>query len=334
MDRRAEGPAEPAASARTRPDRPRVGISLCLLGEEVRHDGGHKRDRYATEVLSQHFEWVPVCPEVEVGMGTPREPVNLLRTEDGIVLRSVRSGEDWTERMRSYSAERVDTLRQMDLHGFILKKDSPSCGMERVRLYDHNDVPGREGVGLFAQALMDLLPNLPVEEEGRLNDKPLRENFLSRVYAYYRWRALVHEGASPGALVEFHTGHKMLLLAHSPHHYRELGRLVAAAGTLPSEKLLDRYEALFMRALAKPSSPGRQVNTLQHMMGYLKESVSAEDKAELVALIDEYRQGLVPLITPLTLLRHHLRQLDDPWINSQIYLDPYPRELALRSFFS
>ena len=164
-------------------DRPRVGISLCLLGEEVRHDGGHKHDRYATGVLGQHFQWVPVCPEVEVGMGTPREPVNLLRTGDGVIMRGIRSGEDWTERMQQYSDRRVPELMQSELHGFLLKKDSPTCGMERVRLYDHNNVPSRDGVGLFAQGLKGQVPNLPLEEEGRLNDKPLRENFITRVYS-------------------------------------------------------------------------------------------------------------------------------------------------------
>jgi uncharacterized protein YbgA (DUF1722 family)/uncharacterized protein YbbK (DUF523 family) len=316
------------------PGRPRVGISLCLLGEEVRHDGGHKHDRYATGVLAQHFQWVPVCPEVEVGMGTPREPVNLLRTDEGVIMRGIRSGEDWTERMNEYSAQRVESLARNILHGFILKKDSPSCGMERVRLYDHNNVPSREGVGLFAQALKDLLPNLPLEEEGRLNDKPLRENFITRVYAYYRWSEMLRVGASPASVVDFHTSHKMLLLAHSPKHYSELGQLVAQAGTLPLEELLDRYGATFMQALAKPASPGRQVNALQHLMGYLKESVTAEDKAELVGVIQEYRDGIVPLIVPLTLLRHHLRQIEDPWVERQIYLQPYPRELALRSFYS
>jgi uncharacterized protein YbgA (DUF1722 family)/uncharacterized protein YbbK (DUF523 family) len=317
-----------------RSDRPRVGISLCLLGEEVRHDGGHKHDRYATGVLGQHFQWVPVCPEVEVGMGTPREPVNLLRTDDGVIMRGIRSGKDWTEQMQTYSRQRVEALREADLHGFILKKDSPTCGMERVRLYDKNNVPSRDGVGLFAQALMDQIPNLPLEEEGRLNDKPLRENFITRVYAYHRWRTLLQGEVSPHALVEFHTGHKMLLLAHSPQLYTELGRLVAQAGTLPLDELLDSYESMFMRALAKPASPGRQVNALQHLMGYLKEDVSADDKAELNDVIQEYREGIVPLIVPLTLLRHHLRQIDDPWVAKQVYLQPYPRELALRSFYS
>ncbi len=315
-------------------ERPRVGISLCLLGEEVRHDGGHKRDRYATGVLGQHFSWVPVCPEVEVGMGTPREPVNLLRTDDGVIMRGIRTGEDWTERMQEYSDQRVESLRKDDLHGFILKKGSPSCGMARVRLYDHNNVPGHDGVGLFAQALMEQMPNLPLEEEGRLNDKPLRENFITRVYAYYRWRTLRQKDPSPGAVVEFHTAHKMLLLAHSPKHYYELGRLVAEAGTLPMDELLDGYETLFMQALAKPASLGRQVNALQHLMGYLDDSVTTEDKAELLAVIQEYRDGIVPLIAPLTLLRHHLRRIDDPWIERQVYLQPYPRELALRSFYS
>lgn len=313
------------------PERPRIGISECLLGREVRYDGGHKRDRYAMDVLGEYFEWVPVCPEVEVGMGTPREPLRLLREADGVRMVTIRSGDDWTGRMHEYSRSRLDALATERLRGWILKKDSPSCGMERVKVYDDNDVPSRDGRGLFAAALLERFPNLPVEEEGRLDDRALRENFICRVYTYDRWRRLVEAGGGAGAVVEFHARHKYLLLAHEPAAYRVLGRLVAAAGRTHLPELLSRYEAGLMEALSRPAPVRRHVDALHHILGFLKQELSSEDRAEILDVIEEYRAGTVPLITPLTLLRFHLRKLDSGWIHEQVYLQPYPRELALRS---
>jgi uncharacterized protein YbgA (DUF1722 family)/uncharacterized protein YbbK (DUF523 family) len=309
----------------------RIGISLCLLGEEVRHDGGHKRDRYATDVLSAYFEWVPVCPEVEVGMGTPREPIRLVGGKDGVRLVGVDSERDWTEQMAEFSQRRVEALAAQKIHGFILKKNSPSCGMERVRLYNDKGMPSRDGVGAFARVLLETLPNLPVEEEGRLNDAPLRENFITRVYTYRRWTALLEEGLTPGKLVDFHTCHKLLLLAHNPGRYYKMGPLVAEAGKRNLGDLATAYEEHLMAALAKPAAVRRQVNTLHHLCGFLKKELDADEKRELLDVIDQYRQGIVPLVTPLTLLSHHLRRIDNRWVGKQVYLDPYPRELALRS---
>lgn len=316
----------------TRPvGKPRIGISLCLLGEEVRHDGGHKRDRYSTDVLSAYFEWVPVCPEVEVGMGTPREPIRLVSGDGGVRLVGVDSERDWTDEMAEFSRKRVEGLAAQAIHGFILKKNSPSCGMERVRLYNPSGMPARDGVGAFARPLMESLPNLPVEEEGRLNDAPLRENFITRVYTYRRWRTLLEEGLTPGNLVDFHTRHKLQLLAHNPDRYYTMGPLVAEAGTRDLDELAPAYEEHLMAALAKPAPVRRQVNTLHHLCGFLKKELTPEEKSELLDVIDQYRRGIVPLVTPLTLLRHHLRRIDHPWVGKQVYLDPYPRELALRS---
>ncbi|MGD8331401.1 MAG: DUF523 and DUF1722 domain-containing protein [Acidobacteriota bacterium] len=311
--------------------RPRVGISLCLLGEEVRHDGGHKRARYVTDVLAEYFEWAPLCPEVDVGMGIPREPIHLVADGDTVRLVGIRSERDWTEEMARYARAKVEELAAADIDGFILKKDSPSCGMERVKLFNAKNMPTRDGVGAFARVLMERMTTLPVEEEGRLNDAGLRENFITRVYAYQRWRALLREGLTAGNLVDFHTRHKLLLLAHSPSHYYRLGPLVAEAGARDLGELAPEYERLLMAALARPASRQRQVNTLHHLCGFLKDELDAAEKAELLDVIEQYRRGIVPIVAPLTLLRAHLRRIEHPWVNKQVYLAPYPRDLGLRS---
>lgn len=318
---------------RTNPaERIRVGISTCLLGENVRFDGGHKRDRFITDTLGAYFAWVPVCPEVEVGMGTPRETVRLAKGTDGDRMVAPKSGADWTERMRAYSEKRVETLRSQRLRGYILKKDSPTCGMSRVRRYDANGVPSRDGVGLYARSLLKAYPNLPIEEEGRLNDPALRENFVTRVFTFDRWLSLREGTPQPKDLVNFHTAHKMLLLAHDEAAYRQLGPLVASAGEVADlDALLDAYEALMMRALKAVATRKRHVNVLQHLMGFAKRAIDGRDKDELLQLIEEYRRGWVPLATPLALLQHHLRRASHPWVSAQVYLEPYPRPLALRS---
>ena len=319
-----------------------IGISECLLGIEVRHDGGHKCDRYVTDILSSYLDFVPTCPEVGAGMGTPREAVRLIRDPAGLRMVGISSQEDWTQRVNAYSTKRIGQLdREQRLCGYILKKDSPTCGMERVRLFNHNDVPRREGVGLFAHALKSAWPNLPVEEEGRLNDSRLRENFICRVFTYDRWRRLL-EGDSrtardpcrrpqPADLVDFHSRHKLLLIAYDPATYYEMGPLVADAGTQIFGELLAEYEAALMKALSKPAPTGGHVNTLNHVMGFLKDVLSPEEKVELLDCIEDYSIGVTPLITPLTVLRSNLRRIDNDWIRQQVYLCPYPHDLGLQS---
>jgi uncharacterized protein YbgA (DUF1722 family)/uncharacterized protein YbbK (DUF523 family) len=313
----------------------RLGISSCLLGAEVRYDGGHKRDTFLVGTLGRFVEWVPICPEVEVGMGTPREPIRLVRAAEAIRLLGSRSGDDWTERMERFARARVEKLVPLGLSGYVLKKDSPSCGMTRVKVFP--SAPGvseRTGTGLFAAALMARCPSLPVEEDGRLLDPRLRENFVERVFAYHRLQATFARRWTVGDLVRFHTAHKMQLLAHAPRGAQQLGRLVASAGATPVAEwpaLLDEYEAGFMAALKRVASPGRHVNTLQHLAGFLKERLTPSETRELAALIEEYRAGALPLIAALTLLAHHLRALEHPWVEAQSYLAPYPRELGLRS---
>jgi uncharacterized protein YbgA (DUF1722 family)/uncharacterized protein YbbK (DUF523 family) len=309
----------------------RVGISSCLLGSEVRYDGGHKRDRYITDTLGRFFEWVAVCPEVELGLGTPRETLRLVGSPQDPRLVFAKTQEDITERMRRWSEARLAKLERLDLCGYILKSDSPSCGMERVRVYGANGMPNKTGTGIFARALLERYPMLPVEEEGRLHDLALRENFVERVFCYRRWRSLVAGGLTRGKLVAFHAAHKLLLLAHSPKHLSELGRLVADAKGWSTAALERTYGAQFMATLRIGATTRKHVNVLQHILGYFKRDLDAGDKAELLGVIADYARGLVPLIVPLALLNHHLRRRPVPYLADQVYLNPHPRELMLRN---
>ena len=309
----------------------RIGISACLLGDEVRYDGGHKRDAFLADILGPLVEWVKVCPEVEIGMGTPRESIRLTDEDGRIRLLTVKTGIDHTDAMTAYAARRTTALAGADLCGYVLKKDSPSCGMTRVKVYRGNGPAARTGVGLFAAALLARLPQLPVEEEGRLQDPRLRENFIERVFAYRRLRDLFESRWTVGRLVRFHTAHKLALLAHSTLAYSRLGRLVAAAASADREIVRTRYSAGFMEALAVPATPRRHVNVLQHMAGYFKDTLDAASRAELLETIDQYRRGLLPLVVPVTLLRHHVRQHDVQYLAGQVYLAPHPKELMLRN---
>jgi uncharacterized protein YbgA (DUF1722 family)/uncharacterized protein YbbK (DUF523 family) len=309
----------------------RIGISSCLLGEEVRWDGGHKRDRFLTEILAAYVEWVPICPEVELGMGTPREPVRLVRQGDEIAMLGTKSGRDWTVPMRRWSEKRARQLSGLDLCGYVLKKDSPSCGMERVKVRSEKGMPKKEGQGLFAEALLRHHPLLPVEEEGRLHDAMLRENFVERIFAYRRLRSFFEGSWSVGGLVAFHTAHKLQLMAHSPQAYRSLGRLVASAKGTPRGELRARYQSEFMGALSQRATRRRHVNVLQHCIGHFRKRLEADARAELVGLIEDYRLELVPLVVPITMIGHYVRRLQIEYLAGQVYLEPHPKELMLRN---
>jgi uncharacterized protein YbgA (DUF1722 family)/uncharacterized protein YbbK (DUF523 family) len=311
-------------------DRLRLGVSSCLLGEQVRFDGGHKHDRFLTDRLGRYVEWVPVCPELAVGMGVPREAVRLEGEVEAPRMVGVRSRHDYTTAMRRFARARVRQLASLDLHGYVFKTGSPSCGMERVRVYGQGGMPSRSGRGLFAAAFMTALPLLPVEEEGRLNDPVLRENFIECVFAYRRWRALAGAPGC-GALVAFHTTHKFQLLAHSPKHYRALGRLVAAQKNQRAAALVAEYGVAFMAALAVPATTAKHVNVLQHLAGFCREHLDAADRQELGAVIEDYRRLLVPLVVPLTLLHHHIERHRVTYVLGQTYLNPHPHELMLRN---
>jgi uncharacterized protein YbgA (DUF1722 family)/uncharacterized protein YbbK (DUF523 family) len=310
----------------------RLGISTCLLGERVRYDGGHQLDRYLVHTLGRYVEWVPVCPETECGLPTPREAMRLVGDSEHPRLVTIKTGIDHTDRMIAWARERVEQLAQEGLHGFVFKKNSPSSGLYRVKVYNEHGMSERVGTGLFAAAFQRRFPLLPLEEEGRLNDARLRENFIERVFAYSRWTQLLDRDPTPGGLVRFHTTMKMTMMAHSSPAYRQMGRLVAQAGRLPWPELADAYSRLLMEGMAEIATPGRHTNVLQHLMGYLKRDLPQADKAELMALIHDYQRGLVPLIVPLTLLKHHLRRPSVPdWVHVQAYLNPYPKELMLRN---
>ncbi len=310
----------------------RIGISTCLLGENVRFDGGHKQDLFLVKTLGRYVEWVPVCPEVEIGLGTPRESLRLVGTPDEPRLVAPKSGNDHTKAMQTWARARLQQLAALSLHGYVLKKDSPSCGLFRVRVYGEKGMPARTGQGIFARELVTRLPLLPVEEEGRLHDMRLRENFIERVFAYYRWTRMLDKDARPAGLVRFHTAHKMTLMAHSPRHQQEMGRLVAQTGSRSWESVVTKYGDLLMETLRVLSTPKKHTSVLHHLMGYVKKTLSSADKAEVLGLIEDYRTGLVPLVVPVILLQHHFRRHPVPdWVHQQVYLNPYPKELMLRN---
>ena len=324
--------SRPQSAPRSEADRPlRIGISMCLLGENVRYDGGHKRDPFVTGVLSRFVEFVAVCPEMDVGLGVPREPIRLVDVGGRVRLRGVKSETDHTVAMQRYSRRKARELARLDLCGYILKKDSPSCGMERVRVYAARGGVRRSGTGMFAAALLAAFPDLPVEEEGRLQDARLRENFVERVFAYRRLQQLFAAGWRPGDLVRFHTVEKLLLLAHDPAAYRALGRQVAAVRARPRSEVESSYRSAFMQALRKRATPAKHGNVLQHILGHFRSRAGSADRQELASLIEDYRRGLVPLVVPVTLVRHLVRVHGVPYLQNQTYLEPHPKELMLRN---
>jgi uncharacterized protein YbgA (DUF1722 family)/uncharacterized protein YbbK (DUF523 family) len=308
----------------------RIGVSSCLLGAKVRFNGGHKKDDFLVNTFGEWVQWVAVCPEVEVGMGTPRESVRLVRESGDLRMVAPKSGKDWSEAMRAYSAQRVEKLAAAEFSGYVLKKDSPSCGMERVKVYGEG-MPTKSGRGLFAEALLARFPNLPVEEEGRLCDPRLRDNFVERVFAYHRLRRFFSDRWTMGGLVAFHTAHKLQLMAHAAKSYETLGRLVARAKGLPREDVRQSYETEFMQGLKVIATTHRNTNVLLHILGYFKKMLDGEARGELLGLIEDYRRGLVPLIVPITLVRHYVRLHSVGYLTGQAYLEPHPRELMLRN---
>jgi len=309
----------------------KLGISSCLLGERVRWDGAHKLDRYLTDTLGKFVEYVPVCPEVECGFGTPREPFRQVGDPDSPRLITSRTKIDYTDRMNRWARKRVIELEKEDLCGFIFKSRSPSSGMERVKVYNEKGIPVKKGVGMFARAFMEHFPLIPVEEDGRLHDPILRENFIERVFAFKRWRETLAEKESRGDLVNYHTKHKMLILSHSPEHHRIMGKLVARAKDIPLKDLHKQYQKLLMEALRLKSTTKKNTNVLTHILGYFKKQLSADEKQELLEIIDLYRGASVPLIVPITLINHYVRKYDQPYLKEQYYLNPHPLELQLRN---
>lgn len=308
----------------------KLGVSSCLLGEQVRYDGGHKHDRYITDVLGRYFSFVPVCPEVGCGLPIPRESMRLEGDPAAPRLMTNKSRIDLTGQMLDYCNRKVEELAAEDLCGYVFKKDSPSSGLFRVKVYN-NGMATKNGSGLFAAAMVHRFPLLPMEEEGRLHDPQLRENFIERVFSYRRWKDFLKEGPTLGQLVRFHTNHKLLMMAHSPEVYRSMGALVAHGKDLPLSELLQRYEELFMKGLSFHATFKKNTNVLQHLMGYFKRELTADEKQELLEVIGQYHDQLTPLIVPITLIRHYVRKYDQQYLKEQVYLAPHPAELMLRN---
>jgi uncharacterized protein YbgA (DUF1722 family)/uncharacterized protein YbbK (DUF523 family) len=309
-----------------------LGISACLLGQNVRYDGGHQHDRFLTDTLGRFVTYVPVCPEVECGLPVPREAMRLVGRADSPRLLTISTKNDLTGQMTAWARKRVRELESEDLCGFIFKSKSPSSGMQRVKVYsEQNGIPAHNGIGMFARVFMEHFPLLPCEEEGRLHDPELRENFIERIFVYRRWRETLAIGRPAKAVVDFHTRHKLLILSHSTTHYREMGRLVAQGKALNTSEALGRYQTLLMEALALRATVKKHVNVLQHMMGYFKKVLSADEKKELLEIIENYYREQVPLIVPITLINHYVRKYDEDYLAGQYYLNPHPSELKLRN---
>lgn len=312
-------------------ERPLLGVSACLMGQTVRFDKGHKQNHYIMDELSHHMDFMSMCPELEAGFGVPRPTMQLReQNRETRLVFSKHPDVDVTDTLMSYSKKKIRKLSHLD--GFVFKKDSPSCGVFRVPVVVHsNGMRERVGTGLFAQAFQQEYPLIPLEEEGRLNDAALRENFFERVYAYRRWKEIDADEKSVQALIEFHARHKFMLMARGSQYYQELGRIVSGTSRKDLLEKRQRYIHRFMEIMKLLSKPGRQVNVLQHIMGYLKKSLSADDKQELLTIFESYRNRQTPLITPVTLLTHHLRIYPQSYIVNQHYLNPFPKQLALRS---
>jgi uncharacterized protein YbgA (DUF1722 family)/uncharacterized protein YbbK (DUF523 family) len=308
----------------------KIGVSSCLLGEKVRFDGGHKHDPYITETLGEFFSFVSVCPEVECGMPVPREAMRLEGNPENPRLVTNKTFKDMTEQMMKFSVLKNAELKSADLCGFIFKKDSPSSGLHRVKVYN-SGAPAKNGRGLFAAVVVKTFPLLPVEEEGRLHDAAIRENFIERVFAYRRWKDFTASKPGLGALVDFHTAHKLLIMSHSVQAYRDMGKIVAHGKEKSFADLLTIYETAFMNALTVQATVKKNVNVLMHIMGYFKNNISSEEKAELLALIDDYSRRIIPLIVPVTMLKHYVRKYKQSYLSGQIYLSPHPSELMLRN---
>ncbi|MCF8143805.1 MAG: DUF523 and DUF1722 domain-containing protein [Deltaproteobacteria bacterium] len=312
-------------------ERIRLGVSRCLMGDDVRYDGGHKLDHFIRDTLGAYVDFVPVCPEVECGLGVPREAMRLEGNVESPRLVTVRTKVDLTDRMLQWAGQRVRQLEKEDLCGFIFKSKSPSSGMERVKVYTDKGMPVMRGVGLFARVFKTHFPLLPVEDDGRLHDPVLRENFIESIFTLKRWRDTLKERKSMGRLVRFHTAKKLLLLSHSQQHYRDMGKLVAQGKELPVAELYSRYETLLLETIRLTPTVKKHVNVLQHMMGYFKKVLSPDEKQELLEVISGYHQGLTPLIVSITLFNHYVRKYQEPYLSRQTYLNPHPTALKLRN---
>jgi uncharacterized protein YbgA (DUF1722 family)/uncharacterized protein YbbK (DUF523 family) len=309
----------------------KIGISACLLGEKVRYDGQHKLDHFLKDTLGQFVEWIPVCPEVECGLSVPREAMRLEGDPAAPRLMTIRTRVDLTEKMHSWTLRRIKELEKEELCGYVFKSKSPSSGMERVKVYNDKGVPRKVGSGLFAKAFMERFPELPAEDEGRMHDPVLRENFIERAFVFSRWKDFAKDAPSVNGLVQFHSKHKLLIMSHSPKILKDLGNIVASAGKSGKPELFDEYLKILMGALKLRATVKKNVNVLQHIAGYFKKLLTPDEKKEVAEIIGNYHKGFAPLIVPVTLLNHYVRKYDQEYLKEQYYLNPHPVELALRN---
>ncbi len=308
----------------------KVGISSCVLGERVRFDSGHKASNFVTKELSKYFDFVSVCPEVGIGMPVPRPTIRLISNEERVALVETKNPDiDHTDKMLTYSANKVAELQNQDLCGYIVCAKSPTCGMERVKVYTKNNA-AKDGVGLYTRTLMQKMPWLPVEEDGRLNDPVLKENFIARVYSLNDFYESMSGEPTRGKIIDFHTRYKLTLMAHHPESYRSLGRLVADVASYEIDDFYAQYRLGLMNALSNRTTRKNNTNVLMHLQGYFKRALTKDEKEELAMVIDDYRNGMLPLLAPITLIKHYLKTYPDEYLQKQKYLEPHPQEMRLR----
>ena len=307
-----------------------VGISSCLLGQEVRYNGGHTRSKYCVNHLSRIFEFVAFCPEVAIGLGIPREPIRMIGAIDAPrVVGTVTTELDVTDALVDYAHTVAGQAE--NFCGYIFMKNSPSCGLYSTKIYnDKNNLPGKHA-GMFTRTLRQLLPLLPVEEDGRLNDAVLRENFIAQVFAYHDWRVNVQNAAAAKKIVDYHSRYKYLIMAHNQSAYRQLGRMVAKSGIGDIESLAQKYIELFMKTVRKPANRRGHSNALYHLLGYLRDGVPGKVRQDIANHIEEYRVGIVNLAVPMSIMDHYLKLYGSEYVNRQAYLAPYSKDLGLRN---
>lgn len=309
----------------------KIGISSCLLGERVRYDGGHKLDMYLVNTLGKYADWIPVCPEVEYGLSVPREAMRLVGDPASPRLVTVKTSRDHTDGMLKWAKEKLKKFKNDAISGFIFKGRSPSSGIRGVKVYTDSGVSSEKGTGIFAGEFIRYFPLIPVEDDGRLQNPPIRENFIERVCVFNRWQGLIGEKKSISALVDFHTDHKLLIMSHSPKHCAILGRLVAGAKKSSIFETYNEYITVLMEGLRLMATIKKNTNVLLHIFGYFKKNLSQEEKRELIEIIENYYKGLIPLIVPITLINHFVRLFDANYLKRQVYLNPHPLELMLRN---
>jgi uncharacterized protein YbgA (DUF1722 family)/uncharacterized protein YbbK (DUF523 family) len=309
----------------------KIGVSSCLLGNNVRYNGGHARSLFVTDTLGPYVQFIPVCPEVECGLPTPRPTMHLRGDPQNPRLIVTKTKQDHTRRMVTWAKKRLDQLATEDLCGFIFKKDSPSSGMARVKVFNQKGQPVKKGSGIFAGMFMKRFPLIPVEEDGRLNDVVLRENFIEQIFTFKRWRQNLANGRTMKNLVLFHTQNKMLIRSHCERHYRAMGTLVAQGKKQPTPRIYQQYEEMLLHAMRLKATGRKHTNVMLHMLGYFKKELSKDEKQEMLEVIERFRQGYVPLIVPLTLFSHYVRKYDQSYLKQQTYLNPHPAALKLRN---